>query len=437
MLQRLQQAAHSIQLDEPELEGSVAGVQGLLIEASYHRAAIGDELLIRGPNRDVRAEVVGFREGSALLMPFGDLHGIAAGQRIQKAPKGATIGVGARMLGRVVDAFGTPIDDGPGIVAEAHMPLRAAAVPPMQRDIECTRLTTGLRVLDAFIPVAHGQRLGIFAGAGVGKSVMLGELTRNCSADIVVLGLVGERGREVGHFVRSVLGDAGLERSVVVAATSDRPAHERVRAALTATAVAEFFRDSGANVMLFVDSLTRFAMAQREIGLAVGEPPTAKGYPPSTFAMLPRLLERAGSKRGAGSITAFYTVLLEGDELTDPVGDAARGLLDGHIVLSRELASRGQFPAVDVLQSISRLASELHTATEKTQTQRVRTWLATLERARDLLSLGGYQPGADPELDQALSKQNALEAFLAQPVGESSGLDETRDGLAALTRGGH
>ena len=295
------------------------------------------------------------------------------------------------------------------------------------------RMTTGVRALDALVPLGEGQRLGIFAGPGVGKSVLLGNLARDSDCDVTVLALVGERGREVGHFIDDVLGKPGLARSVVVAATSDRPASERVRAAFVATAFAEAFREQGKRVLLFVDSLTRFCMAQREIGLATGEPPTSKGYPPSAFSMLPQLLERVAPAREGGAITGLYTVLVEGDDLHDPVADSTRALLDGHIILSRTLALRGHWPAIDVLHSLSRLEPDLLDARERQQARQLRQWMSLAEEAKDLLAVGAYRAGADPELDVALQKMPHIRGFLRQEMGETSSLAATAAQLGRLT----
>jgi flagellum-specific ATP synthase len=321
----------------------------------------------------------------------------------------------------------------PPIRPQTSRPIYGDPLPPLDRAPIAERLGLGVRALDAFIPCGCGQRLGIFAGAGVGKSMLLGAIAKSAAADVVVLALVGERGREVGQFVEEILGAEALAHTVVVVATSDRPPPERVRAAFVATTIAEYFRDAGKKVLLFVDSLTRFAMAQREVGLAVGEPPTTKGYPPSTFAVMPQLLERAAPARNGGSITGFYAVLVEGDDLSDPIADSARSLLDGHIVLSRRLAERGHFPAVDVLQSLSRLETQLCPPAVLNATRKVRGWLARVEESRDLISVGAYRAGADPELDRALRQTPSIERFLRQPIGEIAPTEETLAELARLT----
>ncbi len=415
-----------------QLQGHVTQVLGMLIEARVPNAAVGDLYRIEGPRGDVLAEVVALKQREVVLMPFGNLSGLRVGAPLIRDEDAWAVPVGDALRGRVIDAFGRPLDDKPLPVCGDRLPLFGLPLPTTERAPVEERMSLGVRALDAFIPVGRGQRLGIFAGPGVGKSVLLGMIAEAATADVVVMALVGERGREVGHFVDKVLGAGGMKNAVVVVATSDRPAPERVRAAFTATTIAEHFRSQGRSVLLFVDSLTRLCMAQREIGLAVGEPPATKGYPPSSFALLPTLLERAAPAKGGGSITGLYTVLVEGDDFREPVSDAARGLLDGHVMLSRRLAERGHFPAIDVLQSISRLEGDLATDRERRMTQRVRAWMARLEDAKDLLSIGAYRPGSDPELDTALAKRPQIEAFLKQGVRESVTAEAVARGLAAL-----
>lgn len=415
-----------------QLQGHVTQVLGMLIEARVPNAAVGDLYRIEGPRGDVLAEVVALKQREVVLMPFGNLSGLRVGAPLIRDEDAWAVPVGDALRGRVIDAFGRPLDDKPLPVCGDRLPLFGLPLPTTERAPVEERMSLGVRALDAFIPVGRGQRLGIFAGPGVGKSVLLGMIAEAATADVVVMALVGERGREVGHFVDKVLGAGGMKNAVVVVATSDRPAPERVRAAFTATTIAEHFRSQGRSVLLFVDSLTRLCMAQREIGLAVGEPPATKGYPPSSFALLPTLLERAAPAKGGGSITGLYTVLVEGDDFREPVSDAARGLLDGHVMLSRRLAERGHFPAIDVLQSISRLEGDLATDRERRMTQRVRAWMARLEDAKDLLSIGAYRPGSDPELDTALAKRPQIEAFLKQGVRESVTAEAVARGLATL-----
>ncbi len=392
---------------------------------------MGDLYRVEAREEQILSEVVAVEGTTAILMPYGTTAGLSVGARMQRAGDAQQVRVSRALQGRVIDALGMPLDGGPAFLGGQPVPLHRDPLPPMRRAPVDQRLPLGVRSLDAFVPVGRGQRMGIFAGAGVGKSTLLGMIAKNSNADVVVLGLVGERGREVGHFVRDVLGPA-LSRSIVVVATSDRPPTERIRAAFVATAIAEYFRDEGANVLLFVDSLTRVCMAQREIGLAVGEPPTTKGYPPSTFAMLPRLLERAAPEVDGGTISGLYTVLVEGDDLSDPVSDSARSLLDGHIVLSRELAERGRYPAVDVLRSLSRVESEVSEPWERESARIVREWLGRIEESRDLIAVGAYKRGADPRLDHALDRRDAIEAFLKQAVSDPVEINETLEQLKRL-----
>jgi len=378
----------------------------------------------------VLAEVVGFFGQTARLMPLGDIHGIGEGCPVVPRASADRVAVGEGLLGRVVDATLHPIDGGPTPILRGRARLHAAPPQAMQRRRVTRPLTLGLRALDACLTVGEGQRLAVMAGPGVGKSVLLGMLARSADADVVVVGLIGERGREVRDFIERDLGP-GLARAVVVVATSDASPLHRVRAAMAATAVAEHFRAEGRRVLLLVDSLSRVAQAQREIGLAAGEPPTTKGYPPSSFAMLPRLVERAGNDAGPGSITAFYTVLAEGDDQTDPIADAAKATLDGHVVLSRKLAEGGHFPAVDVLASISRVMNDVVDAAHRDLARQVREVLATYREAADLVDVGAYVAGSNPRVDRALRCIAPLNAFLRQDPGERSALTDT---LGALRR---
>jgi len=370
----------------------------------------------------VSAEVVGFREGRTLLMALGELHGIGPGTRVLATGAPFRIEVGNGLLGRVLDGLGIPDDGGeaPGGIARSTI-----AAPPgaLSRPRITERVGLGVRALDGLVPCGRGQRLGIFAGSGVGKSSLMGMIARSTSASINVIALVGERGREVREFIERDLGDA-LERSVVVVATSDQPALVRIKAAFTATTIAEYFRDQGHDVMLMMDSVTRFAMAQREVGLAIGEPPATRGYTPSVFALLPRLLERAGTST-SGSITALYTVLVDGDDMNEPIADAVRSILDGHIVLTRSLAHAGHYPAIDVLESVSRLVGEIVSPEVAGAGQLLRAALAVLREKEDLVSIGAYQPGSDPALDIALAHRAQIEGFLRQPVHERSDPHET------------
>jgi flagellum-specific ATP synthase len=401
--------------------GAVTGVAGLIIESEGPNVGLGDLCYVRSPRTDFncRAEVVGFREHRVLLMPLGDTFGLHVGCEVAAAERPPLPRPGPELLGRVLDALGRPFDGLGFVPVNRNPPASTGAPHPLRRQRIRDPLATGVRAIDAFIPVGRGQRLGLFAGSGIGKSTLLGMMARGSAADVVVVGLVGERGREVREFIEKDLGPDGLRRSVVVVATSDSPAPLRLRAAFTATAIAEAYRDEGKNVLLLMDSVTRFAMAQREIGLAIGEPPTTRGYTPSVFALLPRLLERSGAGE-IGAITALYTVLVEGDDLNEPVTDAVRGILDGHIVLSRSLANFNHYPPIDVLESVSRLNRDICRPEEIELAARAREHLALYRKNEDLVSIGAYQKGANPALDQAIALQEPLRQFLRQGVQEQS-----------------
>lgn len=398
--------------------GAVTGVAGLIIESEGPNVGLGELCLVRSPRTDfeVRAEVVGFREHRVLLMPLGDTSGLHVGCEVAASDRPPLPRPGPELLGRVLDALGRPFDD-LGLLPVDRTDRDSTPPHPLRRQRIKEPLTTGVRVLDTFTPIGRGQRLGIFAGSGVGKSTLLGMIARGCSADVVVIALVGERGREVREFIEKDLGPEGLKRSVVVVATSDTPAPLRLRAAFTATAIAEAYRDQGKNVMLMMDSVTRFAMAQREIGLAIGEPPATRGYTPSVFALLPRLLERSGAGE-SGAITALYTVLVEGDDMNEPVADAVRGILDGHLVLSRSLAHFNHYPAVDVLESVSRLTRDVCSPEEVELAAKAREHLALYRKNEDLISIGAYQKGANSSLDLAITLHEPLRNFLRQRVHE-------------------
>jgi flagellum-specific ATP synthase len=429
----LERASEAIrEADLARRHGFVSNLIGLIIEATGLQAEVGEVCLV-GTDRNrepVAAEVVGFRDGRTLLMPLGELHGIGPGTRVLATGAPFRVSVGSGLLGRIVDGLGQPSDDLP---APAGVARSTIAAPPgaLSRPRISERVGLGVRALDTLVPCGLGQRLGIFAGSGVGKSSLLGMVARSTTASINVIALVGERGREVREFIERDLGDA-LERSVVVVATSDQPALVRIKAAFTATTIAEHFRDQGHDVMLMMDSVTRFAMAQREVGLAIGEPPATRGYTPSVFALLPRLLERAGTST-TGSITGLYTVLVDGDDMNEPIADAARSILDGHIVLTRSLAHAGHYPAIDILQSVSRLIGEVVSPEVAEAGQSLRSALAILREKEDLIAIGAYQPGTDDVLDSAIANRAAIEAFLRQPVKERSDPEDADARLLALS----
>ena len=416
----------------PAGDGVVTAVVGLLCRARCAGVTVGEIVRITRGAADLLAEVVGFRDDEVVLLPLGELHGIAPGAAVTATGSPLTFPCGPAALGRILDGLGQPID-GLGPVAAPPWPVERAAPPPATRPPIVRALVTGVRSIDGFLTLGEGQRVGVFAAAGVGKSTLLAQLARTADADVIVLGLVGERGRELGDWL-AALGPARA-RTVVVCATSDAPSLVRVRAAATATAVAESFRDAGKRVLLVVDSLTRVARAQREVGLSAGEPPARHGYPPSVFALLPRLVERTGTAAApAGSITAVYSVLVAGDDLDEPIADEVRGIVDGHIVLDRRLAARGHFPPVDVLASVSRLFERLAPPAQREAAARVRRWLARYEEQRDLIVIGAYKAGGDRALDEAVARQPAIEAFLRQGAEEVSSVDVTRAKLGEISR---
>ena len=413
------------EVDPVRATGVVEQVVGLLIESKGPPAGVGDFCEIRTrAGRSIRTQVIGFREGRILSMPLEETGGLQPGDTLVSRQRDARVAVSSALLGRVVDGFGVPMDGGPPIRAAAFYDLYAAPPGPLQREPIRDRLTTGVKVIDGFLTCGRGQRIGIFGGSGVGKSTLLGSLLKYHDADVAVVALVGERNREVRDFIECELGPEGLKRSVLVVATSDRPSPLRVRACFVALAIAEFFRDQGANVLLVADSVTRLAMAQREIGLAAGEPPSQKGYTPSVFQMLPKIFERAGNFHRA-SITGFFTVLVEGDDMNEPITDAVRGILDGHIVLARSLAQRGHYPAIDVLQSVSRLASRVGRPEQVAAATRLRECLALLQSTEDLIRIGAYVSGSNAGIDAALRLQDGIIRFLRQSPGESSSMDQT------------
>ena len=403
------------------VHGRVQELVGLTIEATGPTMKMGDLCWIRtgGGREPIPVEVVGFRGQRILLMPLGDLEGVSPSSVLVPTFEPLKVLVGEGMVGRVIGGLGNPLDGKPPVAIGDSVRLMGRAPRPLERTRILEPIATGVRAIDACVTCGKGQRVGIMSGSGVGKSKLAGMIARNTSADINVIALIGERGREVKDFIETDLGPEGLKRSVVIAATSDDPALVRIKGAYLATAIAEWFRDRGANVMLMMDSVTRFAMAQREVGLAVGEPPTTKGYPPSVFALLPQLLERAGSTE-RGTITGFYSVLVEADDINDPIGDAVRSILDGHIVLSRDLASRGHFPAIDVLESVSRVMLDVTTEGQRKLAQRMRNLLAVYRDAEDLINIGAYVAGSNPEIDTAIKLTPKLRTFLQQDLYEAS-----------------
>jgi flagellum-specific ATP synthase len=413
--------------------GKVRQVIGTVIESNGPPMSIGEtaQIIYRRASDPVLAEAVGFRDSKVLLMPLGELGGIAAGSDVVALGHPLQIGLTSALLGRVLDGLGHPIDGG-GRIDDAT-PAEITGTPPdaLKRRRVTEALSMGVRVIDGLLTCGKGQRVGIFSGSGVGKSTLLGMIARNTSADVNVIALVGERGKEVRDFIERDLGDAGLKRSVVVVATSDQPALVRIKAAYVATRIAEFFRDAGLDVMFMMDSVTRFAMAQREVGLAIGEPTTTRGYTPSVFAALPKLLERAGTSE-TGTITALYTVLVEGDDLNEPVADAVRAILDGHIVLSRRLAAANQFPAVDVLASVSRVMPDVVSPAHFAAASKVRDLMATYREAEDLINIGAYVAGSNPRVDLAIARNETIRSFTRQGIFETSTFDEAQRAVTAL-----
>ena len=402
-----------------QLEGRVVEIVGLLVKAQGIALPVGETCLVKNRNGDIPAEVIGFNEDRhTLLMVLGNMEGISPGDRVIATGKSPTVRVGNGILGRVIDSMGNPLDDKGGLDWSNEYPIYQEPPPALSRMPVDSVLPTGIRAIDGMLTVGRGQRVGIYGGAGVGKSILMGMIARNTEADINVIALIGERGREVGNFVRSVLGEEGLKRSVVVAATSDQPALMRIRGAFVAMAVAEYFRDQGKSVMLMMDSVTRMAMAQREVGMTVGEPPTTRGYTPSVFSMLPKLMERAGTSDQQGSITGFYTVLVEGDDMMEPITDATRAILDGHIVLSRELASQGHYPAIDILESISRLMVDIVPKAHQNVADALRELLAIYRENQTLINIGLYRKGTNPDIDIAIDYRNEILNFLRQEMME-------------------
>jgi type III secretion protein N (ATPase) len=413
--------------------GRVRAVTGLALRFTMPGVRVGDVVLVKRRGEPLACEVVGFDGGEAVGMPLGALTGVGPDDEVEGTGAPFEVRAGEAMLGRVLDGLGRPIDDGPPLIGGAMVPVDRDPPSAMDRRPVDKPIATGVKALDGLLTLGEGQRVGLFAGPGVGKSTLLGAIARGVEADVVVVALVGERGREVGEFLEHSLGPEGRARSVVVVATSDVAALERLRAAQVATAYAEHFRDQGARVMLLVDSVTRFARAQREVGLAAGEPPARRGYPPSVFAMLPRLLERSGQGK-SGSITAIYTVLVEGGDMDEPIADEVRGILDGHVVLDRAIAARGRYPAIDVTVSLSRVMDGVVSREHKEAARRLRALVAAHEAKRDLVSLGAYVKGSDRELDDALARMPRIEGFLRQDPRDKVAFEETVRTLVEAVR---
>ncbi|MED5607228.1 flagellar protein export ATPase FliI [Pseudomonas sp. JH-2] len=425
---------------QPVVEGRLLRMVGLTLEAEGLQAAVGSRCTVINDSGyhsvQVEAEVMGFSGNKIFLMPVGSLAGIAPGARVVPLPDSGRLPMGMSMLGRVLDGVGRALDGKGGMRAEDWVPMDGPTINPLKREPIHEPMDVGIRSINSLLTVGRGQRLGLFAGTGVGKSVLLGMMTKYTKADIIVVGLIGERGREVKEFIEHILGEEGLKRSVVVASPADDAPLMRLRAAMYCTRIAEYFRDKGKNVLLLMDSLTRFAQAQREIALAIGEPPATKGYPPSVFARLPRLVERAGNgEKGGGSITAFYTVLSEGDDQQDPIADSARGVLDGHFVLSRRLAEEGHYPAIDIEASISRVMPQVVSPEQLQHAQRFKQLWSRYQQSRDLISVGAYVAGGDAETDLAIQRFPVMRQFLRQGLNESQSLEDSAQLLDAVLSG--
>ncbi|MDQ0230534.1 flagellar protein export ATPase FliI [Metabacillus malikii] len=425
-------------LDSYKRYGKVNKVVGLMIESRGPNSSIGDLCYIyTGVNKQekIPAEVVGFKDENVLLMPYYQVTDIAPGSIVEATDAPLKVKVGAGLVGKVVDAFGQTLDDSALPRGLTYVPTDQSPPNPMKRPPIHEKIEVGVRVIDSLLTVGKGQRVGIFAGSGVGKSTLMGMIARNTNADINVIALIGERGREVREFIDRDLGPEGLKRSIVIVATSDQPALMRLKASYTATAIAEYFRDKGLSVMFMMDSVTRVAMAQREIGLAVGEPPTTKGYTPSVFAILPKLLERTGTNE-LGSITAFYTVLVDGDDMNEPISDTVRGILDGHIVLDRDLANKGQFPAINVLKSISRVMNNIVDSEHKVSATKLRDLLSTYLNSEDLINIGAYKRGSSREIDEAIKYYPKIVSFLKQNVEDKVTIEQSIHALVQLVEKG-
>lgn len=419
-------------VDPVRINGKVTQVVGLMVESEGPDASIGDLCYIypSKSTQPLQAEVVGFRDNKVLLMPLGELHAIGPGCDVVGTGKPLSVQVGSELLGKVLDGLGQPLDGSVLPSRMAHYSTYSKPLNPLTKPRVAEPISIGVRAIDGLLTIGKGQRVGIFAGSGVGKSTLMGMIARGTSADVNVIALIGERGREVLDFIERDLGPEGLERSVVIVATSDQPALIRMKGALIATSIAEYFRDRGLNVMLMMDSVTRYAMALREVGLAVGEPPAMRGYTPSVFAALPKLMERAGTS-STGSITAFYTVLVDGDDMNEPIADAVRGILDGHIVLNRGIANKGHFPAIDILASISRVMKDIVTDEQNEAASNLKRLLAVYKDSEDLINIGAYQPGSNSEIDEAIDAIHSIWNFSRQKVDEKVHLEEVQQRLIA------
>lgn len=413
--------------------GKITKVTGLTIESKGPLSSIGELCYIYpfDNSEPITGEVVGFKDEKILLMPFGDMDGIGPGSTVIASGHSLRVGVGDELLGRVIDGLGKPIDNKGPVKTEKYYPVSNTPPNPLNRKKIREVLPLGVKAIDGLLTCGKGQRIGIFAGSGVGKSTLMGMIARNAESDINVIGLIGERGREVREFIENDLKEEGLARSVLVVATSDQPALVRMKAAMLTTAIAEYFRDKGKNVTMLMDSLTRFAMAQREIGLAIGEPPVSRGFTPSVFALFPKLLERAGAS-DIGTITALYTVLVDGDDMNEPVTDTVRGILDGHIVLSRKLASQNHYPAIDVLQSVSRVMTNICEKDHVDRSNRIKDLMATYRESEDLINIGAYRKGTNKKIDSAVEKHESIEAFVTQGMHEKYSFEEIKTQMESL-----
>jgi flagellum-specific ATP synthase len=421
-------------MDPIQVRGKVTNIVGLVVEGHGPGSSMGGmcEIYSKARKSSIMAEVVGFRNKRVLLMPLGDLSGIGPGSVIIARKSQPIVKVGNDMLGRVVDGMGEPLDGKGPLMLDSEMPLYGKPYNPLKKRRIDEPLDLGIRSINGLLTVGKGQRMAIMSGSGVGKSVLLGMMARHTKADVNVIALIGERGREVNEFLERDLGEEGLKRSVVVTAISDQPSLIRIRGAYLATTIAEYFRDQGLDVLLMMDSITRFAMSMREIGLAVGEPPTTKGYTPSCFAKMPKLLERAGNTSSKGSITGLYTVLVEGDDLTEPVADTVRSIVDGHIVLSRDLAARGHYPAVDILRSVSRVMNDIVDEKHLSAARSIQSMTAVYEEARDLINIGAYVKGNNPQIDNAISHVDSINSFLKQGINEKASIEQAVAQMGAI-----